>query len=241
MDRDRDCSASNPADRHRALWTAHAQRVGTDFAKPYRLVCDGRPCCSRFLALLFSRSAAENRTDCILFAFWVADYINRSLMFPWRVRIRPQDDFPCYHCVVGFHAAGMRASMDIISARWRRIRSVGFGMGASSAALQTFLDWSGCERCRDESSSHSDRAETRTEHAIPRGGLFEIVFCLEIFLVKIVEWSGFALMGWNLPALSFAIWTAANLIPGALSHHAWYRQHFSDYPRNRSAVIPLMI
>ena len=55
---------------------------------------------------------------------------------------------------------------------------------------------------------------------------------------EIIEWSGFALMCWNLPALSFAVWTAANLIPRALSHHAWYRRTFPDYPPGRKAVIP---
>jgi 3-oxo-5-alpha-steroid 4-dehydrogenase 1 len=41
--------------------------------------------------------------------------------------------------------------------------------------------------------------------------------------------------------LSFAIWTAANLIPRGVSHHAWYRRTFADYPANRRAVIPRLI
>lgn len=47
--------------------------------------------------------------------------------------------------------------------------------------------------------------------------------------------------GWvvmELPALAFALWTAANLIPRALWRHRWYRQTFSDYPPSRRAVIP---
>jgi hypothetical protein len=58
---------------------------------------------------------------------------------------------------------------------------------------------------------------------------------------EIIEWSGFALMCWNLPALSFAIWTAANLIPRAVSHHAWYRRTFPDYPQDRHAVVPALL
>ena len=81
---------------------------------------------------------------------------------------------------------------------------------------------------------------TSTDYAIPRGGLFDTVSCPN-HLGEIVQWFGFALMCWNLPALSFAIWTAANLIPRSLSHHAWYRQHFPDYPRDRSAVIPFLL
>jgi hypothetical protein len=37
------------------------------------------------------------------------------------------------------------------------------------------------------------------------------------------------------------VWTAANLIPRALGHHAWYRGHFADYPRARRAVIPFLL
>jgi hypothetical protein len=56
-----------------------------------------------------------------------------------------------------------------------------------------------------------------------------------------VEWGGFALMAWSLPALSFAIWTIANLLPRALQHHKWYQQTFSDYPAERKAVIPFIL
>jgi hypothetical protein len=37
-------------------------------------------------------------------------------------------------------------------------------------------------------------------------------------------------MSFNLKALSFALWTAANLIPRAVAHHKWYKSHFDDYP-----------
>jgi 3-oxo-5-alpha-steroid 4-dehydrogenase 1 len=48
-------------------------------------------------------------------------------------------------------------------------------------------------------------------------------------------------MCWNLPALSFAVWTAANLIPRSLSHDRWYRERFPNYPRERKAVIPFVL
>ncbi|MCK9399654.1 MAG: 3-oxo-5-alpha-steroid 4-dehydrogenase [Bacteroidales bacterium] len=76
---------------------------------------------------------------------------------------------------------------------------------------------------------------------IPRGGLFNYISCPNFF-GEIIEWSGFALMAWNLPALSFAVWTAANLIPRALDHHKWYKSCFKEeYPKSRKAVIPFLI
>ncbi len=55
---------------------------------------------------------------------------------------------------------------------------------------------------------------------------------------EIVEWAGFAIIAWSLPALTFAIWTFSNLVPRALNHHDWYREHFQDYPKKRKAVLP---
>ncbi len=76
---------------------------------------------------------------------------------------------------------------------------------------------------------------------IPRGGLFNYISCPNFF-GEMVEWSGFAIMAWNFPALSFAVWTIANLMPRALDHHKWYKSHFRDeYPKSRKAVIPFVV
>ena len=74
-------------------------------------------------------------------------------------------------------------------------------------------------------------------YLIPRGGLFEYISCPNLF-GEIMEWIGFAIMCWNLPALGFAVWTVANLVPRAWSHHKWYRKTFSDYPKKRKAIFP---
>ena len=74
-------------------------------------------------------------------------------------------------------------------------------------------------------------------YKIPTGGLFSYISCPNLF-GEILEWTGFAILCWNLPAAGFAIWTAANLIPRALSHHRWYLSKFEDYPKERKAVLP---
>jgi steroid 5-alpha reductase family enzyme len=75
------------------------------------------------------------------------------------------------------------------------------------------------------------------EYAIPRGGLFDDISCPNYF-GEIVQWTGFAIATWSLAGTSFAVFTAANLVPRAVAHHAWYRRTFADYPRRRHAVIP---
>ncbi len=84
------------------------------------------------------------------------------------------------------------------------------------------------------------RNNSGNEYKIPRGWLFEFVSCPN-YLGEIMEWTGFAILAWNLPALSFAVWTIANLLPRALATHKWYKEKFSDYPPQRKAIIPFIL
>jgi 3-oxo-5-alpha-steroid 4-dehydrogenase 1 len=83
------------------------------------------------------------------------------------------------------------------------------------------------------------RGKGETGYKIPKGFLFDYVSSPNLF-GEIIEWSGFALMAWNLPALTFLVWTCANLIPRAKNHHDWYHSHFNDYPKERKIVFPFI-
>ncbi|HMX84253.1 MAG TPA: 3-oxo-5-alpha-steroid 4-dehydrogenase, partial [Saprospiraceae bacterium] len=83
------------------------------------------------------------------------------------------------------------------------------------------------------------RKQDETGYKIPYGGLFKYVSCPNL-LGETIEWGGFAILTWSLPGLAFFVWTFANLIPRAIAHHRWYKQHFSDYPEGRKAVIPFL-
>ena len=74
----------------------------------------------------------------------------------------------------------------------------------------------------------------------PRGGAFEYLSCPNL-LGEIMEWTGLAVLTWCVPALGFALWTAANLVPRALWRHRWYRETFPDYPRSRRAILPWVL
>lgn len=84
------------------------------------------------------------------------------------------------------------------------------------------------------------RSNSSQGYQIPRGGFFEYISCPNHF-GEMVEWIGFAVMCWNLPACAFAIWTVANLFPRAWSHHRWYNKEFENYPSDRKAVIPFLL
>jgi steroid 5-alpha reductase family enzyme len=78
------------------------------------------------------------------------------------------------------------------------------------------------------------------QYSIPRGGLFNYISCPNFF-GEIIEWLGFAILTWSIAGLAFFLWTFFNLVPRALSHHRWYKNTFSDYPKNRKAVFPFII
>ena len=84
------------------------------------------------------------------------------------------------------------------------------------------------------------RKPGETGYKIPVGWLFEKISCPNLF-GELLEWLGFAILCWNLPGLVFFIWTAANLVPRAISHHKWYKEKFKEYPRNRMAILPFLV
>jgi 3-oxo-5-alpha-steroid 4-dehydrogenase 1 len=74
-------------------------------------------------------------------------------------------------------------------------------------------------------------------YVIPNAGLYRWISCPN-YLGEIIEWIGWAIATWSLPGLIFALWTMANLMPRARTHHRWYCQTFADYPHERKALIP---
>jgi len=84
------------------------------------------------------------------------------------------------------------------------------------------------------------RRPDETDYLIPQGKLFELISCPNL-LGEVIEWTGYAIMCWNLPAISFLVWTIANLVPRALAHHKWYNEHFENYPAERKAIFPFIL
>jgi len=77
-------------------------------------------------------------------------------------------------------------------------------------------------------------------YRIPYGFAYRWVSCPN-YLGEIIQWTGWAIATWSLAGVVFAIWTMANLVPRALTHHRWYRDRFSEYPADRRALIPFVL
>jgi 3-oxo-5-alpha-steroid 4-dehydrogenase 1 len=77
-------------------------------------------------------------------------------------------------------------------------------------------------------------------YRVPQAGLFRFVSAPN-YLGEMLQWGGFALATWSLPALAFFLWTIANLAPRARANHQWYQERFPDYPKKRKALIPFVL
>ncbi len=190
-----------------------------------------------FVGLVLAGPNDKTAPMWIFFALWAAHYVNRSLVFPWRTKTRGK--------TMPIAIVGSAALFNIVNAGLNGLYLgwVGpvyptewLGDPRFIVGLLVFVTGAGINIWADNKLIGL-RASGGQDYKIPRGGLFERVSCPNL-MGEIIQWSGFAIMCWNLPALSFAVWTAANLIPRALSHHQWYRRTFPDYPPNRRAVIP---
>ncbi len=177
----------------------------------------------------------------ILFGLWIFHYFNRTLIYP--VRIKATDKkmplFIALNAILfnlmnaglnGYFLAEL-ADPSKYGSNW--ITSPLFIVGAFLFVVGMTINW------RADHLLINLRKPGETGYKIPRGFLFEYISSPNLF-GELIEWAGFAVMAWNLPALTFMVWTFANLVPRAKNHHDWYKNKFRDYPKERKAVFPFL-
>ena len=193
-----------------------------------------------FAYLFLNGSTQKTAPMWVFFALWAAHYVHRSFIFPLRTHTSNKQ-IPLIIVVAAaafnlINGAFNGAYLGTLSAPYPNdwLTDPRFVIGLMIFCIGAAINiWA-------DDTLISLRNNDDSTYKIPRGRLFDLISCPNHF-GEIVQWTGFALMCWNLPALSFAIWTAANLIPRSLSHHRWYKEHFADYPTNRKAVIPFLV
>ncbi len=176
----------------------------------------------------------------IFFSCWTVHYFNRVVVFPLRINTRGKK----MPLVIMVFALFFNLFNGFFNGYFFGFLSASYPLLWLSdprfiAGIAIFLTGMYINMYSDQKLINLRKSKTQG-YMIPRGGLFEYISCPNHF-GEIVEWIGFALMTWCLPALSFAVWTIANLLPRALHHHQWYQNHFENYPENRKAVIPFML
>lgn len=177
----------------------------------------------------------------VLFGLWLVHYFHRSLIYPLRIKATPKKMplvIAASALVFNFVNASLNgyylaelAPLQDYSRAW--LGSPNFLIGAMLFIVGLAIN------LRSDAILIQLRKPGETGYKIPRGFLFTYVSSPNLF-GEIIEWTGFALMAWNLPALSFMVWTFANLVPRAKNHHDWYLRYFVDYPKERKIVFPFL-
>jgi 3-oxo-5-alpha-steroid 4-dehydrogenase 1 len=172
-------------------------------------------------------------------SLWQLHYVHRAFVFPFRLRSGTKR-MPVVIAGFGFTFTSINA---YLNGRW--LFSFAGDARYGEAWLSDPRFWCGAVifLVGFAVNQHADwvllhlRKPGETGYKIPKGGLYRWVTCPN-YLGEILEWAGFALCTYSLPALAFAVWTVANLLPRARSHHRWYLDKFEDYPCERKALLP---
>ncbi|KAH9117881.1 hypothetical protein LEN26_012386 [Aphanomyces euteiches] len=170
-------------------------------------------------------------------ALWITHYTNRSIIYPLRIKSTPKP-MPVIVAALailfnlvnaGLNATYLITYGDMYSTVWLKEPTTILGLTIFITGFTT--------NCYADSKLIALRSEGKSGYSIPRGFLFDWVSCPNL-MGECLEWTGFAVMTSNLTAVTFMVWTWANLVPRAASHHAWYEKEFKDYPRNRRIILP---
>ncbi|MBL8682718.1 MAG: DUF1295 domain-containing protein [Myxococcales bacterium] len=174
-----------------------------------------------------------------LLALWMLHYGYRTFIYPWRLKpSAKRTPLVIALTAVAFNSlnaavnAGQVSHVRAYSSEW--LTDARFIMGALLFALGYYINH------QSDAILLSLRKPGETGYKIPHGGLYRWVSCPNYF-GELLEWVGWTVATWSFAGLSFALYTAANLIPRALDNHRWYQKTFDDYPKDRRAVIPFIL
>ncbi len=188
-----------------------------------------------FPAMVFIGPAVKDWKTVVIAGMWVLHYFNRTAIFPFRLKTSGKR-IPLLIVVFAFCFNMINSFLNGFYLGFINhgggILMLPFILGLALYSAGFFIN------TRSDKKLIALR-EKNDGYKIPYGRLFKYISCPNHF-GEIVEWTGFAIAAWNLPALSFAVWSFCNLAPRALNHHKWYKLHFSDYPPERSALIPFV-
>ncbi len=189
-----------------------------------------------FAWVYFQGEAAWQAAPLVLLSLWQLHYVQRTFVFP--LLMRPGAPQTLFTVASSFAFNVLNSVLNAVAIShdpspyppgW--LASPSFVAGAAIFLAGFTIN------VRSDAILRGLRRHGETGYRIPNGGLFRWVTSPN-YLGEILEWTGFALAAWSLPAVAFAVFTAANLVPRGVAHHRWYHEKFPGYPRERRAIIP---
>ncbi len=178
----------------------------------------------------------------ILFLMYEIHYFHRTFIYPLQIRVKPGAKEKILLLAMGipFNAANGYLNGSYISTYADHLHTIAW-LTDPRFIIGVLVFFAGFALNKQSDAILKNlRKPGETGYKIPYGGGFKFVSCPN-YTGELLQWTGFAIASWSLAGLAFVAFTAANLVPRALSSHRWYKEKFADYPTNRKAVIPYII
>lgn len=86
----------------------------------------------------------------------------------------------------------------------------------------------------------ADLRKNSLDYFIPKGGLFEFVVCPH-YLFEIITWLGIALLSRHLAAWLILLFIIDYLSARSIRTLKWYHDKFSEFPKDRKAILPFVL
>ena len=170
----------------------------------------------------------------LVVGLWTLHYFNRTIIFPFRSRTRGKK----MPLTIVFSALFFNGMNGFLNGYYLGYLAPEDAPGITvNVVVGLALFFLGMYINQGTDSRLIALRKKQGGYQIPKGWLFKYISCPNHF-GEIVEWAGFAIVAWSIPAVTFAVWTFCNLVPRALNHHEWYQENFEDYPKDRKAVLP---
>ncbi|MCW3125356.1 MAG: hypothetical protein JWO03_1014 [Bacteroidetes bacterium] len=188
----------------------------------------------------FTGPLLKTHTSYFFWGLWVAHYIYRSFIFPLRTKTTGKKiPLLIVASAIGFNFMNGFTNGTYLGSFGGNHDDSYFTSPRFIIGIIVFITGVVINH-QSDNILLSLRKPGETGYKIPQGGLFKYISGPNFF-GEMIEWAGFAIMVWSLPALGFAIWTIVNLTPRALDHHKWYLSKFPDYPKERKALVPFIL
>lgn len=181
-------------------------------------------------------------TPIILFFMWEIHYFHRTFVYPFTLKAKPGAGFRVGILATGIPLNALNGFLNgwyisqygehLWTTEW--LYDPRFIIG-----VLTFIGGFALTKQSDDILANL-RKPGETGYKIPYGGGFNLVSNPH-YLGELLQWVGFAIACWSLPALAFVCITLSNLLPKAFSNHRWYHEKFNDYPKERKSLIPYII
>lgn len=188
---------------------------------------------------VFTGSKTLSAMDWTIAVLFTIHYIHRSFIYPFRTRTKGKQ-IPVsivgmavlHNLANGFLIGYYLGNFSNYSNSW--FTSWQFLLGIVLFVLGMFIN------IQSDTILIRLREHPSDGYKIPYGGMFRWISAPNLG-GELLEWLGFAILCWNLPAVCFAFFTFCNLFPRALANHKWYQKQFTDYPKDRKAILPFLL